>query len=192
VLRTRWLPVALVAGAVISLAGCTGDDAADSAAPPRASTASESSAGAPRTTAGPTPLASLAGLVPGRTIDDSQGVKITVMPVTLERRDKLVLLEIAARNEDASERANLSNSLRGSGILFDEVTLLDPAHGKRYMVARDSKNSCLCTSFSGGLSVEPGGTGLVSAYFAAPPADVTQLDVVVTAPVGTFTKVPVS
>jgi hypothetical protein len=172
--------------ALTALPGCSGDDDAPEPKPAQAAPSGESGA-----TATPAPAASVTALVPGRTIDDSDGLKITVSVVTLKRQGKLTLLEVAARNEDATKRANLSNSLRGSGSRFDEVTLLDPANGKRYLVARDSQDECLCSSFSGGVSVEPGGTAILGAYFAAPPDGVTALNVVMPG-AGTFTNVPVS
>ena len=182
--------MALVAAvaAVAVLAGCSGDDEPPAAGTPAPSASAEGGGGSAAT---PVPAASLTALVPGRTIDDSDGLKITVSVVTLKRQGKLTLLEVAARNDDADKRANLANSLRGSGARFDEATLLDPVNGKRYRVARDSQDECLCTSFFGGVSVEPGGTAIVSAYFAAPPDDVSALNVVMPG-AGTFTNVPVS
>ena len=191
-MRARRLPAVLVATVAVltALAGCSdgGDGGGSGAGSEPAGTATDV---AVRTTASPQAVASLTGLVPGRTIQDSQGLRITVTPVTLRREGKLALLEIAARNEEAEQRANLANSIRGSGLAFDEVTLVDPANGKRYLVARDSQDKCLCTSFFGGMSLEPGTTGIVSAYFAAPPENVTALDVVVPT-AGTFTGVPLS
>jgi hypothetical protein len=188
-MRAAW-PTALLAAAVTAVAGCSGgDDDAPAADQPRpAQSASEG--GGPAGPA-PTPVASLTGLVAGRTVDDTAGLKITVVPVTLKRQGKLALLEVAARNGDPQKRANLSDSLRGTGSSFDDVTLVDPANGKRYLVARDSKDECLCTSFVGGISVEPGGTAIVGAYFAAPPESVTNVNVVMPG-AGTFTGVPVS
>jgi len=184
------MALVVAAAAVTALAGCSGDDepAASGDARPSQGASAGGDAGS---TATPVPAASLTALVPGRTIDDSDGLKITVSVVTLKRQGKLALLEVAARNDDAAERANLSNSLRGTGARFDEVTLVDPVKGKRYLVARDSQDECLCTSFFGGVSLEPGGTAIVSAYFAAPPDDVTALNVVMPG-AGTFTNVPVS
>jgi hypothetical protein len=187
-MRARRVPMALVmaVAAATALAGCSGDDEPPAAGSPAPSATAEGGGGSAAT---PVPAASLTALVPGRTIDDSDGLKITVSVVTLKRQGKLTLLEVAARN-DSDERANLANSLRGSGARFDEATLVDPVNGKRYLVARDSKDECLCTSFFGGVSVEPGGTAIVSAYFAAPPDDVTALNVVMPG-AGTFTGVPV-
>jgi hypothetical protein len=145
---------------------------------------------APRTTAAAESVESLAGLVRGRTVQDRSGLPITVTPVTLRREGKLVLLELAARN-DGDRQANLPDTVRNTEIVFDGVSLVDPDAAKRYLVARDDKGGCLCTSFFGGLTVNPGATGLLRAYFAAPPPEVSTVTVEVSN-VGAFPDVPVS
>jgi hypothetical protein len=144
----------------------------------------------PPTTAAPEPVASLAGLARGRTVQDSAGLAITLTPVTLRREGKLVLLELTARN-DGDRQANLPDTVLNTSIVFDGVSLVDPDAAKRYLVARDDGGGCLCTSFFGGLTVEPGATGLLRAYFAAPPPQVSTMTVEVSN-VGAFPDVPVS
>ncbi len=191
---------------VAALTGCSSDgdgtadtgssstptpSAAGTATPSAAGTATPSAGtGQPSSTTSSTAAASMAGLVPGRTIANVDGVRITFVPVTLRRQGKLAVLELTGRNEDTSDNANLANPLRGSGTRFDGVSLVDRVNAKRYVVARDSKDQCLCTSFAGGLVVKPGETGLVSAYFAAPPPGVDRIDVDVPG-VGVFGDVPV-
>jgi hypothetical protein len=178
--------VALVVLVLISgLAGCSGG----SPGPAPSGTAAPSAGGA--TPANATPAPSLTGIAPGRTLSDGDGHRVTVMPVTLRREGKLALLEVVARNDDAKEAVNLGVVLDASSTRFDGVTLVDPAAGKRYMVARDSKDACLCTTFLGGFTLEPGGVGVVSAYFAAPPDPVTSLNVELPQG-GVFTGVPIS
>jgi hypothetical protein len=101
-----------------------------------------------------------------------------------------VLLELTARN-DSDRRANLPDTVRNTSIVFDGVSLVDPDAAKRYLVARDDKGACLCTSFFGGLTVNPGATGLLRAYFTAPPPEVSTVTVEVSN-VGAFSDVPVS
>jgi hypothetical protein len=144
----------------------------------------------PRTTVSPEPVASLAGLVRGRTVQDKDGLAITLTPVTLRREGKLVLLELTARN-DSDRQVNLPDTVRNTSIVFDGVSLVDPDAAKRYLVARDDKGGCLCTSFFGGLTVSPGATGLLRAYFAAPPPEVRTVTVEVSN-VGAFPDVLVS
>jgi hypothetical protein len=172
------------------LAGCSGDDGDSGDKPAPAQT--QASGGQAPPAATPTPAPPPTGLVPPKQLTDSQGRKVTVMPVTLKRQGKLALLELAAHN-DADERINLALVLRGSGLQFDEVTLIDTKGGKRYIVARDNEDDCLCTTFSGGgINIQPQETAIVSAYFAAPPAEVTTVNVELPAKGGTFIDVPIS
>jgi hypothetical protein len=194
-----------VAAAVLvlaALAGCTGaDDGADADAPAAGATADDRTAATeaadagddpPRTTATPIEVASLAGLVPGRTVVDSQGLRITVTPVTLRRAGDLVELELTARNEDEDTVANLVDSLGTAGSLFlESVSLIDPEGAKRYLVVYDDAGQCLCTTFAGGLTVQPGGTGFVRAVLTAPPPEVESVTVDLPR-VGAFPDVPVS
>jgi hypothetical protein len=143
---------------------------------------------APTATPAPAPSA----LVAAKQVSDANGRKVNVAPVTLKRQGKLALLEVSATNT-ADSRVNLAIVLRGSGVQFDDVTLIDPKGGKRYIVARDNEDDCLCTTFgSGGITIQPQETAIVSAYFAAPPADVTTVNVELPAKLGTFTDVPIS
>jgi hypothetical protein len=178
------------------LAGCSGDDGdgeptgqANRQEQPAETSGSGGQAGAaPSATPAPAPSA----LVAAKQVSDANGRKINVAPVTLKRQGKLALLEVSATNT-ADSRVNLAIVLRGSGVQFDDVTLIDPKGGKRYIVARDNEDDCLCTTFgSGGITIQPQETAIVSAYFAAPPADVTAVNVELPAKLGTFTDVPIS
>jgi hypothetical protein len=132
------------------------------------------------------------GLVPGRTATDSSGRSITVTPVTLRRQSGLVLLELTGQNNDPNEAANLADLVRrADSLAFDSATLIDAVNRKRYLVARDSAGACLCTAFVGGLVVQPGQSGLVSAYFSAPADSVRTVNVEVPG-VGIFADVPLS
>jgi hypothetical protein len=126
---------------------------------------------------------------------DGSGNQVAFAPVTLRRSGKLVVLEVAARNVTPAgtgeNKVNVPSMLIGLEARFVDVTLVDPVHAKRYLVVQDSKESCLCTSFAGGLEVARGGTAVLTAYFPAPPADVQRLDVTVNK-VGTFPAVPLT
>jgi hypothetical protein len=192
VIRARWVAPLLLAAA---LAGCSGDDgdsgdtSGQAQTTPRPAQTGGANGGAPTPTPAPPPTP----LVQGKQIADSQGHKITVFPATLKRQGKLALLEIAATNDDPSDRVNLALVLRGGGSSFDEVTLIDPKGGKRYIVARDNEDDCLCTTFSGGgINIQPQETAIVSAYFAAPPAEVASVNVELPAKAGSFIDVPIS
>ncbi len=57
------------------------------------------------------------------------------------------------------------------------VHLIDPVGRKKYFVARDSQSKCICSQ--GVKDVEPGASINVWAKFAAPPADVQKISVIV-------------
>lgn len=73
---------------------------------------------------------------------------------------------------------------------MDGITLVDTQNRKRYLVGRDSKGVCACDSGLGGvfLGSDP---VILSATYAAPPADISAMDVLVPG-FGTFKDVPVS
>jgi hypothetical protein len=171
----------LVPIVVVMLAGCSGGGSAGG-----------NTAASPRTR--PVP-ATLTPLVGEQTRTDTLGNVVEFAPVTLRRTGRLLLLEVAGRNVtpvgSGLSVANLPGFMIASSASFSDVSLVDSKHGKRYLVVRDSQGSCLCTDFVGGLGVPRGAVGVLDAYFAAPPADVTTVDVVVNK-VGTFSAVPVS
>lgn len=72
----------------------------------------------------------------------------------------------------------------------DGISLVDGVNGKRHLVARDERGYCVCSTALSGVFLEAGGVVVLSATFAAPPDDVTAMDVEVPL-FGTFTGVPV-
>jgi hypothetical protein len=198
--RAAAAAAALMAGSAVLMAGCGGASgggdarggAASSGAATGGRTASASDAGRPAASAFPGGVP--APLAPARTASEGNGNKYSVAPVTLRRQGQLLLLELDVKVENSRDQdgANLAYMFTsGTSVSFQSVSLVDPAHAKRYAVAKDSSDHCLCTSFFGGMTVRAGQTGVLNAYFAAPPSDVTALDVVVNK-VGTFAAVPVS
>lgn len=72
----------------------------------------------------------------------------------------------------------------------DGIQLIDGKHAKAYLVASDGNGQCLCSRGLENVFVFAGAQTIISATFAAPPADVTQVDVRI--PVfGTVSRVPV-
>jgi hypothetical protein len=74
---------------------------------------------------------------------------------------------------------------------MDGIALIDTKNRKRYLVGHDTKGVCVCDSNLGAQFVGSGTTTVLSATYAAPPADVGEMDVVVPR-FGTFKNVPVS
>lgn len=84
------------------------------------------------------------------------------------------------RNADASD---------SSPFTVDGVQVTDPVNGKLYLAASDGDGNCVCTNVLG-AAVAPGDTRALSVTYAAPPTDVTTVNV--NFPLfGTVTDVPV-
>lgn len=77
------------------------------------------------------------------------------------------------------------------GSTLDGISLIDSQNRRRYLVARDSTDTCVCDGNLGGAFVEQGAPLTLSATFGAPPEDVEAVDVVVPS-FGTFRDVPLS
>jgi hypothetical protein len=118
--------------------------------------------------------------------------------LSIHRSGNLATLRFTATNttpgtaEDTSKEWSISTDLGGSVTSYDVsgVYLVDPAHSKKYPTASDSADECVC-SRTQGVDVVPTQTREFSATFAAPPAEVTDVDVYVPG-AGTIENVPVS
>ena len=73
---------------------------------------------------------------------------------------------------------------------FDGIALIDPEGRKKYLVARDSRGLCVCTSDLNSTFVEDGTPVTLEATLSAPPGEVTEVNVFVPR-VKTFTGVPI-
>jgi hypothetical protein len=76
-----------------------------------------------------------------------------------------------------------------AGDVFDGVALIDPEGRKKYLVARESTGRCVCSNNLSSAFVQEDAPVNLQATLAAPPAEVTTVDVVVPN-VKTFTGVP--
>jgi hypothetical protein len=78
-----------------------------------------------------------------------------------------------------------------SGDVFDGVALIDPEGRKKYLVARESTGRCVCSNNLSSAFVQDDAPVSIQATLAAPPEEVTTVDVVVPN-VKTFTDVPIA
>jgi hypothetical protein len=92
-------------------------------------------------------------------------------------------------------KVNLHNGM-GTATLdmtVSGVSLIDPVNAKRYRVARNGTSAdseCVCSKTQGQF-LENGATSSLYAVFAAPPADVTKINVEMPM-IGVLTDVPIS
>lgn len=72
---------------------------------------------------------------------------------------------------------------------LDGIYLIDGAHGRRYLVARDRENNCVCDHDLYHQDLAPGQPASLSAIFGAPPPSVKAVDVFIPR-FGTFKDLP--
>ncbi|TYB51209.1 hypothetical protein FXF51_53745 [Nonomuraea sp. PA05] len=92
-------------------------------------------------------------------------------------------------------KVNLHNGMGAGPLDFtvSTVSLIDPVNAKRYRVARNGTGEeaeCVCSGTQGQF-LEPEEASTLYAVFAAPPADVTKINVEMPM-FGVFTDVPIS
>ncbi|GGP05595.1 hypothetical protein LDL08_06820 [Nonomuraea glycinis] len=111
----------------------------------------------------------------------------------LKRQGKTVTLNWTLTVVDGE--VNMHNGM-GSAVLdysVSGVSLIDPVNAKRYRVARNGTGSdaeCVCSDTQGEF-LKKGQTVTLYALFAAPPADVTKLNIEMPM-IGVLTDVPIS
>ncbi|NLU66638.1 hypothetical protein [Streptomyces sp. HNM0574] len=167
--RSATTAVAVAAGLVLTLAGCSSDDSGggQSRTPNPAGQDGKDEAGA-----GPddsTPLAEVKG---------GDGITLTVDSATREKGGFVTVSGTVTNGSgstwvapgwqgDESELAKNSSSMAGA-------KLVDKEGKKRYFILRDTEGRCLCTKFSTGF--QPGDKKPWYAQFPAPPEDRNQVD----------------
>ncbi len=196
----RWLlvPVLLALG----LSGCsaTPADPAGQSATPTSSAEGDASERPEQTPASASASASARSASPGsgsstgqvlatRTSDLGTG-QVRGDVLTLRRSGELLTLEIQLTNLDDGSLVSSSSFTANPGDdAVTGITLVDGRNKKRYLPAKDSAGRCLCSKAF--INLNEGGSTIVSATYAAPPADVTTLSVELPG-FGTFADLPVS
>jgi hypothetical protein len=195
---------ALPLAALLALTGCGGGDKSDK----QSSKTSQSTASGPQSTS--TSPAGKAVVVPAKAIAARKG-SISRNPATLEvlelrRGSETTALTLRVSTDGSSEFQigeafddGVEQKVQGASTSdapvnltsLDGITLVDTKNRKRYLVGRDSKGVCACDSGLGGVFLGRDNPVILSALYAAPPADVSAVDVLVPR-FGTFNDVPVS
>lgn len=123
------------------------------------------------------------------------GADLTVQITGLKRQGRLSTLTWTVTNK-GDERWQMNSDMgdtpAGIGLTVGGISLVDPVNGKRYTVARTGKApraTCLCSDYD--VFTEPGEVLPLHATFAAPPPDVTKINVDLKV-LGVFTDVPIS
>ncbi|TDD17332.1 hypothetical protein [Nonomuraea diastatica] len=119
--------------------------------------------------------------------------KAKVDVTALQRQGRTISLNWTVTALDG--KVNLHNGMSESPLDFtvSAVSLIDPVNAKRYRVARNGTGEdaeCVCSGTQGQF-LEKGDSSTLYAVFAAPPADVTKINVEMPM-FGVFTDVPIS
>ncbi|MGP3955347.1 hypothetical protein ACTWPT_05070 [Nonomuraea sp. 3N208] len=119
--------------------------------------------------------------------------KARVEITALKRQGRTVSLNWTVTATDG--KVNVHNGLGTAPLDFtvSGVSLIDPVNAKRYRVARNGTGEdaeCVCSGTQGQF-LESGEASTLYAVFAAPPADVTKVNVEMPT-IGVFTDVPIS
>ncbi|MEV4562740.1 hypothetical protein AB0K12_03100 [Nonomuraea sp. NPDC049419] len=112
---------------------------------------------------------------------------------SLRRQGKTVSLTWTVTATDG--KVNLHNGMGRSALDFtvSNVSLIDPVNAKRYRVARNGTSEdaeCVCSGTQGQF-LESGEASTLYAVFAAPPPDVTKVNVEMPM-IGVLSDVPIS
>ncbi|WP_157547791.1 hypothetical protein [Nonomuraea candida] len=124
---------------------------------------------------------------------DGHGFRIDV--TQLVRRERFVNLTFTATVTKEGgglgwQVHNAFAAVPSQNPTVDGVFLVDVKNAKKHLVALDSEGKCVCSRIES-LFLKQDDTAVFSATFAAPPADVTSVDVHIPN-VGTLADVPIS
>jgi len=206
--------VLLAAGTlVLTLAACSGSDGSNAQSGGPAGGSSTSSAGAAASTGGP--AASAGAAAPALAVLASRDASFQEIPIRVDVNElrvegRVTRLTFTARNltpvpaaGEPSQKWQIA-SFFNDGInqkkagaspddafSVDGVYLLDSAGAKRYLAARNPSQGCVCSGDLSNTFVSPSGGVVLTTLFAALPAGVDSVDVVVPG-FGSFNGVAVS
>jgi hypothetical protein len=108
---------------------------------------------------------------------------LTHVQLTVSSKDDLSLWNTFSDND-----ASAGNKQAWAA---DGITLVDTVHNKLYLVASDGHGSCLCSQNLGSVELKDELPVLVSASFATPPPEMTEIGVQIPN-FGVFPHVPIS
>lgn len=193
----------LITALVLCAAGCSGGEPpTDPANPARSGVPSA----APSASTRPTPADPSQSSAPDQLGDpvvtrksaaDGEKVELAMYPVIRDGQVSHVNMVLSVPEEDA-DRVQVASLLADgdysagdtTGDTADGLQLVDGKNAKLYLVASDGKGRCLCSRNLNSMFLDYGNPMLLSASFAAPPADVTAIQIRIPN-FGTVKNVPV-
>jgi hypothetical protein len=184
---SRWTTRWLVAALAVALGACGGGGDDNEPAP-----AQETPGDAPaEATATPEPAPEEAAAVV-ETLGSVDGGRVRFILTELRRSGPTVVLNARLEPADpAGDRLQVASTF-DDGIfqpledggdeeadVFDGVALIDPEGRKKYLVARDENNRCVCSNGLSAAFIRADAPVELTATLAAPPPGVTQVDLIV-------------
>ena len=97
----------------------------------------------------------------------------------------------ALRNPEGEDKWFYYGVFSLSSVSAEDFQLLDMEGQQRYLTARDSEGECACTTDINAYGLLEGASAEIYAVFAAPPASVETVDLVMPGLAGTIADVPV-
>ena len=101
-----------------------------------------------------------------------------ILNARLELADGADSAQVADTFDDGSYQDLEANETE-SGDVFDGVAMVDPEGRKKYLVARDETGRCVCTNALNGQFAREDSAVQLTATLTAPPAEVTQIDLLI-------------
>ena len=86
--------------------------------------------------------------------------------------------QVASAFDDGVDQELEGEQAEGADV-FDGVAMVDPEGRKKYLVARDETGRCVCTNQLNGQFTSPESPVQLTATLTAPPATVTQIDLLI-------------
>jgi hypothetical protein len=185
----RRMCVTLAAALAAATIGCGGDGDDNNAPEQQTPTGDASGEGTATPEASPTPeeAASLVEI-----LGSVDGGRVRFILTQLERSGATVIvnarlelvgpsserLQVASTFDDGIQQELPDGSLEAQDN-FDGVALIDPVGKKKYFVARDEDNRCVCSTELSAAFVREEAPIELTATLAAPPPEVTQVDLIV-------------
>ena len=184
----RWMSGLLAAALVV--AGCGGDGGETKTVTVQETPAGDASSEATATPEAGQPEGEAEPVV--ETEGSIDGGRARFVVTQLQRSGPTVILNARLELADpAGDSLQVASSF-GDGIfqeltsgpdessdVFDGVALIDPEGRKKYLVARDETNRCVCSNDLGAAFVSADAAVELAATLAAPPPGVTQVDLIV-------------
>ncbi|MEU9835749.1 hypothetical protein AB0D67_29790 [Streptosporangium sp. NPDC048047] len=193
-MKPSW-KVKLLSVAMLSVAGCSSLPGSDVSASNNGGGGPQKSASSAPAPAQPSPLPSDTVLA-GRTAAADGFYKLKIDLLQLDREGKLVTVNYAVTvtgHDRASgwDVGDAFSAVPSDDPSADGVYLIDAKNGKKHLVARDAEQKCVCTDSTESIIINTDQTVTFTATFAAPPEDVTAMDVYIPL-AGTFKNVPLT